>query len=872
MNPTRTSLLSLIAFGCVLVWMTGCSEGPSPEQQRADSTFALAQEKWYNGELQTARELVYQALHLDSTLGRVGRTAEQYRLLGDIHAGLADYDSALSLYTESLTRYRSLADKHAARAVTMQVGSIHRWLNEERKALTMYTEALRLSQVHKDIEGVRELEWGMLPSLRELGDVEGEDKLLANLLDSYVASNNVGMQARVHFEFGLAYMKRGVNDAAVESYLRALTLADQSRDSLLAIASLLKIAVTYAHLGKVQEAFHVYTDGLKRSDQTSGAHELRLEMLIRVGNINLRNRQYAEAMRFYNAALSSAIAAGNKRAEGYIFLQRGHCEFEQAKEAGTKSYEAALDLFTGARFSPGIAYASLSLGVAYQRMNKPAEALALLTTAVERLEEWHEPRNSDDVYADCEESFQLAHQIQPFDGLIEQLLKVGKNEQAFSFMGRRKGKELHELLAGFEIKTRSQYLTEKLGEFRHLHGLRIGAERQLAYALAKGRSDRSVINEIHARLDRTTARLADLGVEISGLDRTFTSAVRPYSLSLGEVQKLLPSGTALLEHALTRRSLYAFLITPSKVSVQVSAVTKDRVQSRVDEYVRLLISRGEQEDSSAASLRVVDRQIGDLTTSLYSMFVRPVENELGGISRLLIVPGSDVASLPFPALSRSPSRRLGPYLIEQYQVSYLASPTALLLQGSPMLRDHDIVALGHPGNTGWDVEYELRDIRAFYREARLYFEQRATLATLQRERGDVLHLAARVDFDGQAPSSTGIILSDGKSFETYRQVLWGEMFSTHPFSTVLLSDLQRDRSTVDPREPHALLMNGSSTVILSVYPPARKTRKFFGELFYTALLSGSTPQAAYRTALTEMIKNPEYAPPHIWAPYLLWGK
>lgn len=872
MKFTCTPFLLLISLAIVVSLISGCSEGPSPEQQQADSTFTLAQEKLSRGELTAARVLLSQSLHLDSTLGRAARTAEQYRLLGNVHAGLADYDSAISLYTEAIRRYRSLADKHAVRALTIQLVSTHRWLNEERKALTMYTEAIRLARVHKDVEGVRELEWAMLSNVRELGDVAEENKLLANLLDAYVAANNIGMQAKVHFESGLSHMKRHEHDAAVESLLRALTLADQSKDSLLAIASLLRIAATYADIGKVQDAFHAYTDGLKRSDQTSGAHEFRLEMLMRVGNIYLRNRQYAEATPFYTAALSSAIAAGNKLAEGYLFLQLGHCELEQTRETGMKSYESALDLFTGVRFSPGIAYASMSLGIAYQRMNKPAEALAFFKTAVERLEEWHELRNSEDVYADCEESFQLAHQMKPFDGLIEQLLKLGRNEEAFSYMGRYKGKELHELLAGLDIKTRSQYLTEKIGEFRHLHGLRIGAERQLALTLASGRSDRSVINEIHARLDWTATKLTDLGTEISGLDRTFTPAVRSHSLSIGEVQKLLSPGTALLEHAVTRRSLYAFLITSSRVAVQVSAVAKDRVQSQISEYVRLLREKGEREDSSAATLRALDRQLGDLTTSLYSMFVRPVENELGGISRLLVVPASDLGSVPIHALNRSPSRRLGPYLIEQYQVSYLASAAVLQLQGSPMLKDHEIVALGHPGDTAWDVEYELRDIRAFYREARLYFEKQATLSTLQRERGDVLHLAARVHFAGQTPASTHIVLSDGKSFETFREVLWGEIFSTHPFSTVILSDLNADRSTIDPREPHMFLMNGSSTVILSMYPPARKTRKYFGEMFYTALLSGSTPQAAYRTALTEMIKNPEYASPHVWTPYFLWGK
>jgi hypothetical protein len=61
-------------------------------------------------------------------------------------------------------------------------------------------------------------------------------------------------------------------------------------------------------------------------------------------------------------------------------------------------------------------------------------------------------------------------------------------------------------------------------------------------------------------------------------------------------------------------------------------------------------------------------------------------------------------------------------------------------------------------------------------------------------------------------------------------------------------------------------------VIGNGFTPSRKTKKFFGEVFYTALLGGNSVQSAYRKVQMEMIKNPDYAPQFVWAPFFLWGK
>ncbi len=126
----------------------------------------------------------------------------------------------------------------------------------------------------------------------------------------------------------------------------------------------------------------------KRSDvptSFSGGRRIRQELLTRVGNIYLRNRQSAEAARFFRAALTSAINLKDKIAEGYLCVQLGHCEPAEKSEAALKYYRSALDLFSGSSYAPGIAYALLSMGrEELSRANRVNESIQQLTQSIEQ--------------------------------------------------------------------------------------------------------------------------------------------------------------------------------------------------------------------------------------------------------------------------------------------------------------------------------------------------------------------------------------------------------------------------------------------------------------------------------------------------------
>jgi tetratricopeptide (TPR) repeat protein len=855
-----------------LLLLAGCTREPAPEEHQADQIFKQAKESFSKGKYRETRDLLRSANEMNRRLDRTRQVAEGYELLGRMYVSAAEFDSAMSFVSASLEQYRRLADRASVRALTLELASLHSLMGDDRRAFDIYTEAMRLAQLFEEDDGVREIRWAMLPAARALGKTELETQILASLTSAYAASGDRRQLARVHLEAGTIRLARRQYQAALEDLLRGLSLSEQARDSLLAIESLLQIARTYVEMGSLTEAFDTFTDALRRSDITQGAGHLREEMLARVGNIYMHRGQPSEALRFYRAALASAIKRRNRIAEGYLFIQVGHCELAQpgGREAAMRSFRAALDVFNDVRLPRGIAYAQASLGYASLLANQPVQAIEYFKGAVDHHEMSHWRRPQDDLYVECEETFFSKAGESYYDMVIEQLLHMGRNDDAFWYMGRQLAREMFEVLSAWELTSRRDDVTNALAEFRRARGIREGVERQLARLASSVSEEPGLIGNVQANLEPAARAMAAAAERVLALDPSLEPALRSRGLTLAEVQKLLPQRTVLLTHFAGRRTLHVFAVTSSRAAVQVAAVGRDRVVAMTREFASLLRERESYGDSSDAQRRSADTRIRELTTTLYAFFVRPVDGDIAEAAQVIVVPARELIELPLHALSRT-SARTDQHMIQRYAVTYLPVTTALTLPSKMMRPERTVVGVGHPGDTRWDVEYELRDIRAFYRDATLHFDQQATLETLHKDSADVLHLALAFRRSSDHPGTMHVLLSDGKSTGTTREVQLGRLFSLPRNPAVIVSNLDGS-SRIDRSIALLFLMRGSEVVIMSQYPPTRKTRKFFGEVFYTSLLGGADGRWAFRATQLEMIKNREYASIHHWAPYTVWGK
>lgn len=855
----------------LLIVLAGCGNEPTPEQRHADAALAEAKSSLARGGSASARQQFLTALALDEALARKQHVAEETAALGTLSASAGSFDSAFVWYDRALKEYKEVADRPGARSMALAMARLHRQMGEERKAFAMYSEGVRLARVFHDDDGVRDFQWAMLPCARALDESEEEARILRDLLQDYTASGDVAHQAAVLLESGNGKFNIRSFDRAAEEFLRALMLADEARDSLLAVRATLRLAMTFEAGGRLRDALTNYGDCLKRADRTSGASDLRLEALIRVGNLYLRTRTFREAARFYRAAASSARVLGNSIAAGYLMLQLGHCDVESSRDAAVRNYRAGFEAFKTLGYPAGLAYATLCLGQLFQRNNQPTDALQYFKSSIEYGESVTAPRDADDLSLSCEQAYFGTRRTPSYDETIDILLQLGRYDEAFWYADRRNGRELFGALGAMSVGAVNDTVRAVLEACAAARARHIGAQRQFIELAAAGGPRRDLLADVRTARDRASADVAEAAAQASRTHRTLEPFVRIANVSIAEVQKSLPPGTALVQHILARRALFAFVVTGSGSSVQVAAFEKDRVFDLAREFDDLLRMREQYADSSRTQQNAIDQRLREVNASLYEAFIRPIEGAIAGVSNVVVVLPRELPWLPLHALNRG-ALRGGGTMAEQHTISYLPSAGTLLLPRVPAGPVKEVVAIGYPGGTTWDVEYELRDIRAFYKDVRLYFDQQASLATLQREHGDLLHIAARFLFNEERPGNSCFILSDEKSSDIMKRIPSGEILFMHPFRSVVVSDLDPGRSGIRPPEAYLFFAAGAQQLVFTSHAPSRKAKKIFGELFYTALLSGMHTRAAFHKAQLDMIKMPEYAPPHVWAPFFLWGR
>ena len=453
---------------------------------RADSALTAGTTAVLHDEYRAGKEQILAALALDGGLNRKARVAEETRLLGDIAAAGASFDSAFYWYGLSSGDFRGLADRSGVRDITLRVAALHRKMGEERKAFTMYVEALRLARVFHDDEGARDIQWAMLPCAQALDENEEESDIIRELLETYTASADVAHQAAVFLASGDGKLVRRSFDRGAEDYLRALMLADQAHDSLLAVRATLRLAMALEGAGRLRDALTNYGECLKRADRTRGAADMRLEALVRVGNLYLRGRQFAEAVRFFRAALSSAHAMGNSAGEAYLNLQLGNCDVETSRESALRSYRAGSDLFKTIGSAQGQAYASLCIGNLFLRNNQPTDALQYFKRGIEQSESVAATRPDDDLFRACEQAYFGPRRTPLYDEAIDMLLQLGRYDEAFWYADRRNSRELVSVLGALDPRAHDDSLRALLDAFADARAREIGAERRCLEIASRG--------------------------------------------------------------------------------------------------------------------------------------------------------------------------------------------------------------------------------------------------------------------------------------------------------------------------------------------------------------------------------------------------
>jgi CHAT domain-containing protein len=859
-------LVTAVVVALILA-VGGCG-GEAENITTLDSVLTRTESLVEAGKDREARQYLHAELKGRKDIREGKATAAGLRMLAELYTASAYYDSAHVFYDRAADAYRGLAQRGHAYTMAIAAGELDIRSGRPGRARLQYEEALRLAHVFGDTSSAHEIRLALIPVYAALEDRDAEREALVRLYATARAQQDRGSEARIEYAAGLASAGRRENDEAAGAFLRAVTLAEGTGDSLLATKALMHVGITLDRAGQTREALASFGSALARSGLLRYHTDLAAELLVRVGNLYLRQGDPGQATRFFRSAATIANASQDALLEAYLMVQLGHAGYTADRGAALRSYRSAYDQFRSFRYAPGTAYALATLAAVAEQENRLPDALQLSTAAVTEQEKClalHEPSS---LYRDCERSGVRYPGEDASQGLIAILLQLSRADEAFSAQQRRNARAAMLRLSPGVFRSGQADPDSVLAFCADQQAAHRGAKYQQERVLAGASSHRTVREDILGVMERAKSAIAEAGEEITRLAPAFLPLARLPDERPVDVQKRVPANSALLTFIPGRRSVSVAVITPAGSAVRVSVQPPDKIAQAIDRYLALLRAQTVDGEEGGAPKAAMGSELQTLTRTLYEALILPAEPLLKPGMRLFVLFPEGMHPFPVHALRRAPAPG-SPFLIERHPVQYVTSMHFPGAGASAIAAQ--VTCAGFAGKSGWDVEYELRDIRFFFKDARMLFNRDATLESLRAVRSDVLHLAVEMDFGVHSPLAGRLYLSDGESREGGRAFPLTVLSALPSARIVVVSSLTSGLPSFDPLVPFAIGANGSGTIVMNVFMPTRGAKKAFGELFYTGLLQGMSAEEAVRKAQVEMIRGKQFSTMAAWGAFMVWS-
>lgn len=694
-----------------------CALGTEAELRREGDEQAAAKVRLNLGSLAFSRDNHAQAVaHYRAAAVLFARIGDrEHSVMADI--GLADALSYLGRLAEArriYARARMRADAHGlpVLAATADNGSALAALAQGR-----YREALAGLEATRRAFGKLELEHRRIEAEKSLADAYLEVRLLPEAIAIYtglVASMRADAALAtlpwVQAQLARAQALSGQPDVALHTLAEAWAGFDAQRN-----------AVGVATVWSVQSELHLAAG---RPHEAAGLAQ-RADTAF--GHANLPGHQAAARLQ--------ALAAQLQIGEPARVL--GGCEA----------------LLADADLPPQVRVrAQVERAVALLQLSRRDEARAALDEAIERIEQLRAALPGDDL----RRAF-MADATRPF----VQRLQLALDDAADG------PDSVHAVLHWLE-RFKARALHERLGERAHpAHSVDSNValrerldwiyRRQQRLVEDKGESPQALREEA-ARLER------DL-LESARRDRLLIASTclgsRPdAAFDTQALQRALGAERAMVAYGVVGDELFA-------VSVREGAVRLFRRLASWTATTAVVQGLRFQIDAMRAGSPFTDRHLALLCertqrrlAQLHRLVWRPIQCEVAGCDRLVIVPHGALHGVPFAALGEGKT-----VLVDHHELVTAASANVALHGLLAVAETHPpqrVLAFGETSRLA-HVAAELRTVTAAFRQTRVFEGAQARVASLHAEAAqvDVLHLACHARFRADSPLFSALQLADG---------------------------------------------------------------------------------------------------------------
>ena len=821
--------------------------------------------------------------------GETLRTAENIARLADALYMQGDYSEALNYYKQTLSWVSpteigaTIAALHGAANAAYFQGN--------------YDEALRYFERNVRVQSNQQDKTGLAMSLKGIGNVHRSRGDYAAALESYMKSLKISEEMKA--PSGATLGSIGLVKALQADYVRALEYYNSARKEFVATSNKIELARVLSLIGNAQymqgnyeAALESYRQALSLREQMqdkSGQGDVRAGM----GSTFLRQQKFSEALDNYHEALALFDSVGKKESTAEVLTRISEAFLLQSDY--TRALSAAQSASNIARETDNVDllwYSRVLEGKAHHKRENIGPAYQAFTDAVSIVESLRSRAPST--------SGTHHNSSLPYLSLIDYLLSQHRPGEAFDYAERAKVQNLFDLFRNNNATTFKGLSPAERDEEQRLAGAVASLEMQLDRETQLRTSTEARRSSLRDRLQK--ARVAYSTYR----DRLFVAHPRLRidrgelpSLKLEELGSLLEDGsTAVLEYVITPNNTYLFVLTSEKKSPRNSRATA--IELKVypleikNEELAPKVSRFEQQISSRAS------DFEETAAELYDLLVKPAEDQISLKSKLVIIPDGLLWRLPFEALESERGR----YLVDQMQVSYAPSLTALRelqKQRVSLNSSSRFAAFGNPTlsaefndrvNVGYSetrLESSLDQAEEIKRSAAGYAAARPKLFTgadasedrfrSEASQSTILHFATPVVLDETSPLSSFIGLAPGTGERNEGFLQAREIVNVQTNAQlIVMSGARRHGNhygSATPALSWSWFVAGSSTMMLNRWSVEPDIRLRLLSQFYSLIRpkpgASLTKAASLHRSVMSLRRSREYEHPYYWAGFAIIG-
>jgi CHAT domain-containing protein len=759
--------------------------------------------------------------------------------LGMLDIQMGDPRSAVTALVEARSLLRANGDVTGEQNVLGQLGSAYDALGEPRLAFAALDTALELARAH----GLKQEEASNLELIAGLQRQAGELRQALKLYEQASALNaelGLGIERGTNLRnVAQIYFALGGNDLALANVNTALRTHRAAGAPLQEMRDLLLLADLESAVKSPEPAVAGHLASADSLSRSLDARIARVELALTSAVIADREGNPRKVLRTLQSRKAD-LARG------------GYGDESQAAMLKARSY-ARLGLLDSAAASGRQAVAAVekvrgNFGSTFLRASYATDKA--------------------DAYAD----------------LVDILLRLGRIDEAFQTADGARSRALLEHLAATSSEANSnnptiRSLTESEATLRRIDTLaaRLDAIEETP-AAKRDAPARARIKSLATQLTDARTSYEVLMIQVAERDAAGSALLGGRRIETGELKRALGPDEALLEYWVTPTRLIVFVATHNEIRSLGTEIRRDDLIRRI-RLARDLLGEA-------------DTGVGDeseVLSGLHELLIGPVERTglLRGVRRLVLVPHSALAYLPFAALRNGATQR---YLMEDYSLVSFPSAASLVTLRRTMEAPVNFALASHPtvfAPFSRTLPGTLREAQAFREAFRTAESEEGPRATEQRLReallsDGIVHIAGHGIMNPRNPMFSRIEMARGSGApaDDGRLEVHELLAMRIRAPLVFLSGCEtgvgsawstefsggEDYSTL----AQGFMYAGARSVIATLWQIEDEGAAALAERFYANVKVMAAPEAL-ATAQRELLRSSKYGRPYDWAGYTLTG-